>query len=101
VQLVNYFIYPLQLALIVPFIRAGEVILRTEKTRLSLEEMVAIFRRNHVQGLHVLWRLAVHGIVAWMIFAPILFAAVYCILLPPIVRMARSIVGRRSAAVTS
>jgi uncharacterized protein (DUF2062 family) len=98
VQLVNYLIYPLQLALIVPFIRAGEVILHAQSTRLSLGEMVAIFRHNHLEGLHILWRLALQGIVAWLLIAPILFASVYCIVLPPIRRMARSLARRREAS---
>ncbi len=101
VQLVNYLIYPLQLALIVPFIRAGEVILRTDSTSLSLQQMIAIFHHNRMHALRLLWRLALHGIVAWSILAPVLFAAVYCIVLPPIARMSRSIAERRSAAVTS
>ncbi len=101
VQLVNYFIYPLQLLLILPFIHAGEVILRTDPTRLALEQMIAIFRHNHIEGLHVLWRLALHGIAAWLVFAPVLFVSVYCIVLPPISGMARSMARRRSSAVTA
>jgi uncharacterized protein (DUF2062 family) len=97
-QLVNYFLYPLQLVLIVPFMRAGEVILHAQRTRLSLEQMIAIFRHNHMQALHDLWRLTVHGIVAWLVFAPFLFAVVYAVVLPPIARMARSMARRRGAA---
>ena len=67
VQLVNYFIYPAQLALILPFIRAGKFILRPDRTKLSLPQMIALLARNHVQALHVLWRLALHGIVAWLV----------------------------------
>jgi uncharacterized protein (DUF2062 family) len=96
VQLVNYLIYPLQLALIVPFIHAGELILRTDSTHLSLVQMIAIFRANHLQGLHILWRLALHGIFAWLLFAPILFALTYCLFRPPVERMARSIERRRA-----
>jgi hypothetical protein len=88
-QLVNYFLYPVQLVLIVPFMRAGEVILHVQRTRLSLEQMVAVFRQNHMQALHDLWRLTVHGIVAWLCFAPVLFAVVYGVVLPPIAHMAR------------
>jgi uncharacterized protein (DUF2062 family) len=96
-QLVNYFLYPLQLALIVPFMRAGEVILHAQRTRLSLEEMIVIFRHNHMQAMRDLWRLTVHGIVAWLVFAPVLFAVVYAVVLPPIARMARSMARRRGA----
>src|ERR1700761_8955067 len=40
VQLVNYFMYPVQLAMIVPFIKAGEWILRTDRTQLKLTQML-------------------------------------------------------------
>lgn len=98
VQLVNYFIYPFQLALIVPFIRAGEFILRVDSTHLSLQQMIAIFRHDRMQGLHDLWRLALHGVFAWMIVSPVVFAVAYWISLPPIARIAESIARRRSAA---
>ena len=101
VQLVNYFIYPLQLALIVPFIHAGEVVVRTDSTHLPLDEMIAIFRHNHIQGLHILWRLALHGVVAWLIIAPFLFAAVYFIVYPSIAHMAQTIARRRESAVVA
>jgi len=98
VQLVNYFIYPFQLALIVPFIRAGEVILRMDSTRLSLQQMVAIFAQDRMKGLDVLWRLALHGVFAWLLLAPVLFGAVYLMSLPPLVRIAESMARRRSSA---
>jgi len=101
VQLVNYFLYPLQLLLIVPFVRAGEIILRSDRTRLTLEQMVALFRHNHLQGLHLLWRLAVQGIVAWLVFAPLVFAVVYSIALPPIARMARSMARKSGPAMAT
>lgn len=97
-QLVNYFLYPVQLALIVPFMRAGAVILHTKGTRLSLEQMIGVFRQNHTHGLHDLRRWTVHGIVAWLLFAPVLFAVVYAVALPPIARMARVIARRRGIA---
>jgi uncharacterized protein (DUF2062 family) len=101
VQLVNFFIYPLQLALIVPFIHVGEIILHAESTRLSLPQMIAIFRNNHLQGLHLLWRLALHGILAWILVAPVLCAAVYFVALPPIVRTAQTIARRRQSALAA
>lgn len=101
VQLVNFSIYPLQLVLIVPFIHFGEILLRTDSTRLSLPQMIAIFRNNHLQGLHLLWRLALHGIFAWILVAPVLCAAVYFLALPPIARAAQAIARRRQTALAA
>ncbi|HEX4005100.1 MAG TPA: DUF2062 domain-containing protein [Acidobacteriaceae bacterium] len=98
-QLVNYLIYPLQLVLILPFIRAGAGVLRMQGTHLSLQQLIAIFRHDGGHALPILWRLAVEGIVAWALIAPFLFATVYWLVLPPIRRMARLIAERRQAAV--
>ena len=99
VQIVNYFIYPLQLALILPFIRLGETLLRVDRTGLSLSQMVAIFRLDHHAGIHILWRLALHGIFAWTLVAPFFFLGVYRIFLPMTTRMAQTLARRREAAV--
>ena len=40
-QLVNYLAYPLQVALLVPFIRAGEVLFRAPKLGISLPQILA------------------------------------------------------------
>jgi uncharacterized protein (DUF2062 family) len=100
VQLVNYFVYPVQLALILPFIRAGEFILRADRTPLSLEQMITIFHQSHLLALHVLWRLALHGIVAWLVIAPVIFLFLYRSFLHMITKLARRL-HRRRAAVTS
>lgn len=98
VQLVNYLIYPIQLALIIPFIRAGEFILRTDRTKLSLQQMLAIFNKNHTQALHILWRLALHGIVAWLVFAPVAFVVLYRLFLPITERLAKTLPRRRQTS---
>lgn len=100
VQLVNYAIYPAQLALIVPFIRAGEFILRTNRTSLSLQQMIATFHQSQLQALHMLWKLALHGIVAWLVFAPVALLSLYRILLPLTTRLAQTLARRRETAVT-
>lgn len=101
VQLVNYIIYPAQLALIVPFIRAGEFILRADRTKLTLPQMIALIGKNHIQALHLLWRLALHGIVAWLVFAPVAFVILYYGFLPMTVGLAKTIPRRRKTSIVT
>jgi uncharacterized protein (DUF2062 family) len=101
VQLVNYIIYPAQLALIVPFIRAGEFILRADRTKLTLPQMIALIGKNHIQALHILWRLALHGIVAWLVFAPVAFVVLYYIFLPMTVGLAKTLPRRRQPSIAT
>jgi uncharacterized protein (DUF2062 family) len=96
IQLVNYFVYPAQLALILPFIRAGEFLLHIPRTPLSLTQMVALFRADHTQALHLLWRLALHGIFAWALCAPLIFFALYRVFLHSLNLLAAQVARRRA-----
>ena len=91
VQAVNFCLYPAQLALIVPFIRAGEYLLRVGRTRLTLTQMTAIAHAGAGQAFHLLWRLAVAGIVAWIVFAPLALALLYPGFLVMTLRLARTL----------
>jgi len=95
-QLVNYFVYPLQLLLILPFIRAGEFLLRAPRTPLSLPQMLAIFNANHLQALRLLWVLALQGMLAWLVIAPFTFLLLYKIFLHSLIRLAAELQRRRS-----
>lgn len=95
IQTINFLVYPAQLALIVPFIRAGQFLLRSEQTRLTLAQMVAMSRGGVGQAVHLLWRMALAGIAAWMIFAPVSFALLYWGFLATTLRLARALPARR------
>jgi uncharacterized protein (DUF2062 family) len=81
IQAVNYVMYPVQLLLIVPFIRAGEFLLRASQTSLTLAQMIGMMKHGFWQAMHTLWILAVQGIAAWVIIAPVAFAILYWIFL--------------------
>lgn len=97
-QLVNYAIYPLQLALIVPFIRMGQRLTRSQQTRMTLAQMVQLARTDQMKAFHLLWRMALQGIVAWAIFAAIALPLFYWLLFRAIRRIQCEIQTRRVAA---
>lgn len=90
-QLVNYLMYPLQLALVVPFMRTGARLFRTPQLSLSLAQMLAMFRHDWSHTLGLLWVSALQAIVVWTLCAPIVAALLYFALLPLLVRLARSL----------
>lgn len=98
IQLVNYVIYPAQLALIVPFIRMGQRLMGSRQTEMTLGQMVASFKTDPSAALHQLWRLAVAGIFAWAIVAVVVLPLVYWILLRLIERIDHKIKARRQSA---
>src|SRR5579872_7109762 len=55
IQLVNYLIYPVQLFLLVPFIRMGEKLFRTTPMQLSLAQILTLVRADVRHAVETLW----------------------------------------------
>jgi uncharacterized protein (DUF2062 family) len=88
IQLANYAATPLQLILLLPFIRMGERLFQSEKLPLSVREITARFHTSFWGTLKSLWTWEWHAVVAWIIVA-IPGAVVFTLLLRAILsRMA-------------
>lgn len=68
-QLVNYLAYPLQLALLVPFIRLGEWAFRAEPMPLSLPLLLAALKADLLGTVAVFWTRIWHACVVWALVA--------------------------------
>jgi uncharacterized protein (DUF2062 family) len=90
VQLVNYFAYPLQLVLLIPFIRAGEMLFRTEKLPLSLVQILNMIRSDMWHSIKVLWLVIVHAMTVWLLLAPPAIYLIYRLLSPVLRKVARA-----------
>lgn len=84
IQLVNYLAYPLQLALLIPFYRAGEHMLGRAPIPLSIPLLFERFRADFMQFLRDFGMIAVGGIIIWLIVAPAGIAALYFSTRPPL-----------------
>ncbi len=89
IQLVNYFAYPLQLALIIPIYRLGETVFRKPHVPLSIPLLFERFQADFVQFLKDFGIIAVQGIAVWCLIAPIAAALVYYTVRPPLRILAR------------
>lgn len=69
IQLINYFIYPVQLLLVVPLVRLGASIFGANPVPYSLDEMLLMIETDWVAALEVLWVAAFYGIVGWVMLA--------------------------------
>ena len=98
IQIVNYLIYPLQLLLVMPFIRAGERIFRAPPIAFSLGEMVAMFRQNMAGTMALLWTTTLHAIVAWLLVGPVLIYGLYMLLTPVMTRLGKVRVSSEAEA---
>jgi uncharacterized protein (DUF2062 family) len=88
IQMVNYFAYPLQLALLIPFIRAGEFLFHSARLPLSLTQILAMIKANVWHAIELLWIATVHAIAAWALVAPFAIYVLFRILSPLLRRMA-------------
>jgi uncharacterized protein (DUF2062 family) len=89
IQLVNWLAGPLQLALIIPFVRVGEHILQVAPQPLSISEGFALMAQGVLHSIIVLWDAIVHAALGWIVIGPFLIYALYRIFKPLLVRAAR------------
>lgn len=88
-QTLNQVLGPLQLLLILPYVRLGEWLWRASGDRFTVREMLEVFRdaswREFLQRFG--WA-GVHAFTAWAVTAPLLMLAVYHLLRPALRRLA-------------
>jgi len=77
IQLANYFSYPLQIALIIPFLHAGNWIFGVQRMQFNLDQMVLHFKMDWLDFFKTYGAVAARGCVAWLIFAPLAFLVLY------------------------
>jgi uncharacterized protein (DUF2062 family) len=82
IQIVNYFMYPAQIALLIPFFRLGEKLFRTPRQEISVRQIYALIHASVWHAIKLLWSTTWHAMVVWCLIAPVLAALVYIILLP-------------------
>ena len=101
VQLVNFLIYPLWFALLIPFIRLGERLFGAPPLAMTGTQMLALAHANLWQSISVLWLTAIHAAVAWLLVGPLGIVVLYVILLPIIRRIGRPRPGLISTATSA
>ncbi len=87
IQLVNWLVYPLQLALLLVFVRIGEWITHAPVVIFSVPQLIQIFHESPMKFLQVFWVGQLQGLAAWLFIAPIFPAIVFFALVPPLKRL--------------
>ncbi|MGD1106067.1 MAG: DUF2062 domain-containing protein [Terracidiphilus sp.] len=87
IQLVNWLVYPFQLALLIPFYRIGGWMFKTPPSQLSVVHILALIRSNVFQAVANLWTVTVHALAAWLVLGSIATGLLYLVLVPVLCRM--------------
>ena len=89
IQLVNYLAAPIQLALIIPFVRVGEHLLQLAPQPLSISEGFKLLASGVVHAVTVLWDAIVHAALGWIVIGPFVIYALYRLFKPLLTRAAQ------------
>jgi uncharacterized protein (DUF2062 family) len=89
IQAINWTSYPLQLLLLFPFIRLGEVLFGDTKLELSLVQLVDMGKTDPLGTISRLGTTAAHAVVAWGLFVPFLILGAYYVTRPLLRAFAR------------
>jgi uncharacterized protein (DUF2062 family) len=82
IQLVNGVVYPLQLALIIPFLRAGAWLFGDRNLPgMTVTRLFAMIRDDAWHAIVTLWSATLHALVAWIACSGAVAAVTYVILL--------------------
>lgn len=86
IQLVSWLVGPLQLLLIIPFMRLGERVLGVTPQPLTIEAGMAILADGAIQAIVTLWDAIVHAALGWTLIGPAGIYVLYRLLIPVLAR---------------
>jgi uncharacterized protein (DUF2062 family) len=96
-QLANHAMYPVQIPLILVFVRLGERLAGAPPVPFNTARLLAELRAEPVLFMKRFGITALHGILGWAVVAPLVAAAIYVVLYPILKAMAE----RRARAVAT
>lgn len=91
VQAVNYLVYPLQLALLIPFIRVGEWMFGAQPIGISLARIFDLMQAGVWTAITTLWTATMHALAAWLVLGSVASMAIYALLTPVLRRLDESL----------
>ena len=94
VQLVNYLLTPLQLILIIPQLRFGELLANAPRFPITLEAGLALLSHGVINAVQILATAIVHATLGWIVLAPLLAFVLYRLFEPALRHLAPIPTGR-------
>ncbi len=89
IQIVNYLMYPVQIALLLPFFRVGEKVFGAKHLPLSVTQIYEMLHASIWTTIALLWTTTWHAIVIWVLLTPFFVLIVYGVLAPLLSRALR------------
>lgn len=86
-QLTNHLGYPLQLLLVIPFIKLGSLVFNTPPMPLAPRELLSAARTHPLALIRQLWLWESHALVLWAVLAGVAIPAIAFALMPLLRRL--------------
>ncbi len=96
-QAVNFTSYPLQLGLLIPYIRLGELLFGSPRLPLSIAELTERFRGSLLLAIDSLWTVTWQAVIAWLLVSIPLSILHYFVLRAVLRALSRRLGVRRLA----
>lgn len=90
-QSVNYLAYPLQIALIIPFLKMGDWIYGVKDIPYSLNVMVRLFEANPSEFFAIYGRAILRACSAWLFLSPVIVFLIAILVRRPIANLSARI----------
>ena len=90
VHTVHYVMTPVQILLIIPFVRVGEHLVGAVPQPLSIKEGLDLIARGALQAVVALWDAIVHAMLGWVAIGPLAIALSYFLFKALLRRFSRS-----------
>lgn len=68
-QVVHYIVHPIQIALLIPFFKAGNFLIGRNNVDFTVREYIAYFKSDFWLAISDLWKLNLSAIIIWLIIA--------------------------------
>lgn len=101
IQIANYMVWPLQIALLIPHIRLGEVLFHVEPIPLKPKEIQILFQEDWILGISKFGKSILIGSGFWLLYAIPLGILLYKILVPIFKGVAKKIAKEKQVNSTT
>ncbi|MEY2625677.1 MAG: hypothetical protein RL412_1452 [Pseudomonadota bacterium] len=91
IQLVSWLVGPIQLVLIIPFMRLGEWVLGSTPQPMTIEAGMEILSQGVLHAIVTLWDAIVHASVGWVLIGPLAIFVLYRSLIPILERALKTL----------
>ena len=86
-QIANHLCFPIQLALVLVYLRAGEILFRTGPPPLATKDLIHLMRIHPWSTAQILWTWEWHALIVWAVVAAITCPILAAILTPILTRV--------------